>query len=82
MGYKRKRGLVDPAPVLTRMRACRLAMIELQQSYDHKTAISREARAMVRSLDDLGMLITGKADVFLAPAHSTPGRTKRARQDE
>lgn len=82
MGYKRKRGLADPAPVLARMKACRVAMIELQQSYDHKTAISREARAMVRSLDDLGMLITGKADVFMAPAHSTPADTRRTRRDE
>ncbi len=74
MVIKRKHGLADPMPVLARMRACREAMIELQQTYDRKTAISREARAMVRSLDDLGLLMTGRPDIFLAPAHSTPVR--------
>ncbi len=81
MVVKRKYGLVDPAPVLARMRACRDAMIELQQHYDRKTAISREARAMVRSLDDLGLLMTGKENLFLAPAHSTPRDTRSKGQD-
>ncbi len=72
MVTKRKTGLADPTPILANMKACRDAMIELQQRYDHKTAINREARAMVRSIDDLGLLITGKPDLFRDAGHSTP----------
>jgi len=74
MVTKRKHGLGNPALILSDMKTCRDAMIEIQKAYDHKTAIHREANVLMRSLDDLGLLITGKRDLFLSPRHSTSPR--------
>ncbi len=68
---RKRTGIVDPSHVLAAMQACREAMIELQCCNAYRSAIYREATAVMRDIDDLALLITGKRDYFAAPRHST-----------
>ena len=72
MGTNKRIGIVDPSDLIDAMRRCRDAMVEMQRCYPYRSTIYREASVIMRDIDSLALLITGKSDYFAPPRHSNP----------
>lgn len=70
---KRRSGIgeADAQIILAAMHHCRKAMTDLQSKVAIKSIQYRQAAVIIREIDEMGQLITGKADFFLAPPHRT-----------
>ena len=70
---KRRSGIgrADAKDTLEAMRQCRKAMTDLQSKVVIKSIQYQQATAIIRELDEMGQLITGKPDYFLGPPPST-----------
>lgn len=58
--------------VLDNMRDCRKSMIELHGAHPPRAPIYREAGHLLKNIDALALLLTGKEGYFLPDAHSGP----------
>ena len=62
-------GIKDWTETLASMKACRDAMIDIARSYPARHPIAREADWLVKDIDNLAGIITGKRDLW----HSNRG---------
>jgi len=76
-----RNGLNDFTDILDAMKVCRDAMIKINNAYNARHPMDREAAWIVADIDNLAGILTGHRDLFSEQGSTTAPRWHRWRKD-